>query len=71
MTEAPRCHTCFHYNLVGGFDRCRRHQLMRDGKIRTQEHGFLCVYERDDYIDLERAVGDFCGPDGIHWRSRL
>lgn len=35
MTEARRCQTCFHYNLADGMDRCRRHQHMRDGKIRT------------------------------------
>lgn len=73
MTEPSdrSCPKCFHYNLEGGFDRCRRIQHMRDSKIRTMEHGFLCVFERHHDLDPQRADGDQCGPEGKHWVSRL
>jgi len=72
MTEAPTCQTCFHYALVDGWHHhCKRHHKMIGGKVETMRKGWTCSFERDDHAEPRREDGDKCGPDGIHWRSRL
>lgn len=71
MTDAPTCQTCFHYSLIDDRPRCKRHQLLRDGRLQMQRKGWTVQFERDGIPEPQRAEGDKCGPDGIHWRSRL
>lgn len=82
MTETPRCPTCFHCALIdivgADHERCMRIMKGRNGEVlRTmidangRRVGTACKYERDSIPEPQRADGDRCGPDGIHWRSRL